>query len=166
MNFVSPPCYRHQPMTKPKTSKRPTRARSSATSETPPPEALTRSPDDLIAALTDIVRWATANLSPEFIRDTPVASYRRAALYLDDWHPDKALARELMITFADRADLADAWAARRGLADATAAAAADESPFPVTVAAGFSRKAIGNAGVFEGAASVGWLRRTWRRLFG
>lgn len=115
------------------------------------------------------MRWATANLSPEFIRDTPAASYRAVAATIADHHPDKALAGELAAIFIERAEAAEAWETRRGLRDAAAADAANAAPYPLAVAAGYSRKAVGNAGIFEGADNArppGVLRRAWRWLFG
>lgn len=103
---------------------------------------------DLIESLVEIVRWATANLSPEFIRDTPIEHYRQAALHLRKGGLPWQLAGELTDVFNDYAKLAEAWSTRRK-------ERVPETPFPVEQAAAYSRKVHGNAGMFEGAKVSG-----------
>lgn len=129
----------------------------------------------LVGHLTEIVRWATANLDPEFIRDTPAAHYRAVAMTLASYHGDAQLAGELADVFNMYAERADAWVVRRGQRGAEVAPACIvDSPYPIEVAAAYSMKTQGNAGIFDGArrgasASAmrkpGLLTRAWRWLF-
>lgn len=119
-----------------------------------PPGAKPAIPDEavkLIEALTTIGCHAVANLHPEVIRDVPAEALRAAADRLPNFHPEKVRAEEIAYVWLTHAYLADEWRERRGkLGNRAVDPAPPATPFPVEIAAGYTRRMTGNAGIFDG----------------
>lgn len=119
-------------------------------------DALNVERNQLIVALTEIARWATANLHPEHIRDTPIDAYRVAGVLLDSatGHPDRDLANALHHIFEERAQLAEEWIRRRiereaaGIRPTPKVDQTTADASAVQAGAAYSRKVLKNDGAF------------------
>lgn len=103
----------------------------------------------LLDALLEIGCHAVANLHPESCRDIPAGALAKAAERLPLFYPDVTRAAEIAQVWAERSSEVEAWRLRR-LARGTEPPV-PETPFPTSIAAAYSRKIHGNAGVFENA---------------